>query len=174
MVEGVYYVDLDRKITFWNPGAEDITGYSSDEVVGHSCAEGILRHINEHGTQLCVHGCPLLAVMQDGKTREADVYLHHKDGHRVPITVSGHAIANSDGQIVGSVELFHVRPSTMFADATQRSQVEDAYTDPLTGIGNRRFGELHLEPVLSAVAAGGTTLGVMFADVDHFKWVRLF
>ncbi|MEI8082718.1 MAG: GGDEF domain-containing protein [Actinomycetes bacterium] len=172
MIEGVYYVDLDRKITFWNPGAESITGYRSDEVVGHSCADGILRHINEHGVQLCVHGCPLLAVMADGQTREANVYLHHKDGHRVPVTVSGHAITDPEGTIVGSVELFHVRPTTLFADTTSRSATEDAFTDPVTGIGNRRYGELNLEPVMSAVANGDTTLGVLFADVDHFKAVN--
>ncbi len=27
MFDGVYFVDLDRKITYWNKGAERITGY---------------------------------------------------------------------------------------------------------------------------------------------------
>ena len=31
---GVYVTDLDRRIILWNPKAEEITGYSADEVVG--------------------------------------------------------------------------------------------------------------------------------------------
>ena len=104
--DGVYFVTLDRRITYWNGGAERITGYSADEVQGHSCAEGILRHVNGAGRQLCVQGCPLRAVMKDGKPREAHVYLHHKDGQRIPVTVRGQALRDADGEIVGSVEVF--------------------------------------------------------------------
>lgn len=172
MAEGVYFVDRERQITYWNPGAERITGYSADEVVGRSCSDGILRHVNDHGTQLCLAGCPLAGVMRDGSPRGADVYLHHRDGHRVPVTVRGHAIRNQAGDVVGSVELFHVRPATRFAGQTPTDRSTDYDTDPVTGIGTRRFGELNLGPVMSAVAAGSTSLGVLFIDVDHFKAVN--
>lgn len=84
MSDGVYFVTVDRRITYWNGGAERITGYSAQEVLGHSCAEGILRHVNGAGRQLCLQGCPLVAVMEDGQPRQAKVYLHHKGGQRVP------------------------------------------------------------------------------------------
>jgi len=87
--DGVYFVTRDRRITYWNGGAQRITGYSVEEVLGRSCGEGILRHVNDRGRQLCLHGCPLIAVMTDGKPREANIYLHHKDGQRVPVTVRG-------------------------------------------------------------------------------------
>lgn len=47
--------------------------------------------------------------MNDGKPHEAPVYLHHKNGHRVPVTVRGQAIRDSDRVIVGSVEVFFTR-----------------------------------------------------------------
>ncbi len=72
--DGVYFVTRDRRITYWNAGAERITGYTAAEVVGHSCSEGILQHVNELGRQLCLHGCPLAGVMKDGRPREAHVY----------------------------------------------------------------------------------------------------
>lgn len=172
MNEGVYFVDRERRITYWNPGAENITGYSADEVIGHSCAEGILRHVTESGHQLCISGCPLAAVMHDGEARTAKVFLHHKAGHRVPVTVKGQAIHNAAGDIVGSVELFHARTTTRFADPEGGSRADDAYVDPLTGIGNRRFGEANLGPVLAAVNAQVTSLGVIFLDVDHFKQIN--
>ena len=172
MDEGVYFVDRQRTITFWNPGAERITGYSAQEVIGHSCSEGILRHVTDSGHQLCIAGCPLAAVMQDGNARSATVYLHHKAGHRIPVTVKGQAIRNADGEIVGSVELFHPRTATRFADPDGRSRADDAYVDVLTGIGNRRFGESNIEPIIAAVRANVTSLGVLFIDVDHFKAVN--
>ncbi|MEZ5186426.1 MAG: GGDEF domain-containing protein [Candidatus Nanopelagicales bacterium] len=86
--------------------------------------------------------------------------------------MKGSAIRDSQGDVVGSVEVFHRRPSTRFAQITQRERDEDAYIDPLTDLGNRRFGEAHIQPVLAAVAAGATTLGLVFIDIDHFKAIN--
>jgi len=172
MEDGVYFVDLDRRITFWNAGAERITGYAADEVLRHPCSEGILRHVSESGTQLCVNGCPLQAVMQDGKTREARVYLHHKKGYRVPVIVKGSPIFNEDGEIVGSAEVFSRRRATRFAELTDKERREDAFIDPLTDLGNRRYGESQLDSLLETTRAQGSSLGIVFIDVDHFKNVN--
>ena len=60
--DGVYYVDIHRKIKFWNKGAEQITGYQADEMLGLECPESKLNHIDEFGNHLCVTGCPLFAT----------------------------------------------------------------------------------------------------------------
>ncbi len=172
MEDGVYFVDLDRRITFWNAGAERITGYAADEVLQHPCSEGILRHVSEGGTQLCVNGCPLQAVMQDGKSREARVYLHHKKGYRVPVVVKGSPIFNDKGEIIGSAEVFSRRRATRFAELTDQERMDDAFIDPLTDLGNRRYGESQLESLLEAARAQDKALGIVFIDVDHFKNVN--
>ena len=51
--DGIYYLDRDRIITFWNRGAERLTGYKADQVIGKSCRDNLLNHINEHGSELC-------------------------------------------------------------------------------------------------------------------------
>jgi diguanylate cyclase (GGDEF)-like protein/PAS domain S-box-containing protein len=168
--DGVYFVNLDRNITYWNGGAERITGYGAQEVLGHSCAEGLLRHVTDSGQQLCLSGCPLLAVMKDGKPREADVFLHHKDGHRVPVTVRGQALRSPDGKILGSVEVFHSRGTNPYAGRL-RDRKDDS-VDTVTGLAPRRFGELHLNTLIRAVAEQTTTLGVLYVDADHFKDVN--
>ena len=78
--EGVYFVDINKVITYWNMMAEDLTGYTTSELIGKSCANNILRHMDIAGHELCENGCPLQATIQDGKRREAQVFLHHKDG----------------------------------------------------------------------------------------------
>lgn len=37
LYDGVYFVDRERRITYWNKGAEGLTGYMSHEVVGTPC-----------------------------------------------------------------------------------------------------------------------------------------
>ena len=167
MSDGVYFVTADRRITYWNGGAERITGYSAQEVLGHSCAEGILRHVNGAGRQLCLQGCPLLAVMEDGKPRRARVYLHHKDGQRVPVTVRGQALRDPDGEIVGSVEVFSNREVNPYAG--KRQNRKDDSLDSVTGLATRRFGEMHLNTLMQAVSEQATTFGVLYIDADHFK-----
>jgi PAS domain S-box-containing protein len=39
MQTGLYMVDRDQRIQFWNEGAEKITGYFRQDVVGHFCRE---------------------------------------------------------------------------------------------------------------------------------------
>jgi diguanylate cyclase (GGDEF)-like protein/PAS domain S-box-containing protein len=168
--DGVYFVTLDRRITYWNGGAERITGFTSEDVVGHSCADGILRHINDAGRQLCAQGCPLQAVMKDGKPRETHVYLHHKDGHRVPVIVRGQAMRDSEGRIVGAVEVFTQRETNPYAWEKRRGK--DDSLDSVTGLTSRRFGELHLQTFMKAISDQTMTLGVLFLDADHFKEIN--
>ena len=102
--------------------------------------------------------------------RSADVYLHHKDGHRVAVTVRGHPLIDPHGRIVGSAEVFSVRPNSSYADLGRRGV--NSSDDPVTGLPARRLGEFHLATLTAAVAAGEATLGVIFVDVDHFKAIN--
>ena len=85
--DGVYFVDANRRITYWNKGAERITGYSSDEVVNHLCSDNILTHMDRAGCLLCGGACPLHKSMEEDGHHEDEIFLHHKDGHRVPVRV---------------------------------------------------------------------------------------
>lgn len=106
MFEGVYFVDRNRIIQKWNSGASDITGYASDELLHRSCADNILVHVDENGTELCKSGCPLHKTLQDATSRQATVYLRHKLGYRVPVVVRTAAIRDASGMVVGAVETF--------------------------------------------------------------------
>ena len=51
--DGLYFVDTKRIINFWNKAAERISGYTAEEVIGLSCADNILVHVNSEGCELC-------------------------------------------------------------------------------------------------------------------------
>ncbi len=144
MHDGLYFVDRGRRITYWNKGAERITGYAAAEVVGTSCADNILVHVDALGRQLCQGSCPLIASMADGATHEAEVFLHHKLGHRLPVWVRTSPLRGPDGEFTGAIELF----TEISSRAALQAQVEElkklALLDALTGLPNRRHLEAHL------------------------------
>ena len=51
--EGVYATDKDRRIIFWSPSAEKLTGWKAEEVVGHYCRDNVLCHVDIQGGPLC-------------------------------------------------------------------------------------------------------------------------
>jgi diguanylate cyclase (GGDEF)-like protein/PAS domain S-box-containing protein len=172
LYDGVYFVDRDRVITYWNKGAERITGYDGNRVIGRSCRDNLLNHVTADGTQLCRDHCPLQACMQDGKVREADVFLHHADGHRLPVIVRASPLRDTEGNIIGAVETF----SSDLGNSTVRAQLRElrhsARTDELTGVGNRQYLEARLRGLVAEyekLQGGGS---VLFIDIDHFKQVN--
>jgi len=94
---------------FWNDGAERITGFLRQEVVGRFCRENILVHCDAENSLLCGSACPLADTMRDAKPREVEVYLRHKDGYRVPVRVRAAPIRDQDGLIIGAAEVFEER-----------------------------------------------------------------
>jgi PAS domain S-box-containing protein len=101
MSDGVYFVDLNRRIQYWNEGAYRLTGYKAEELVGRSCQDDTLCHVDGTGRRLCLDGCPLQASMKDGSPHEAHVFLRHKQGRRVPVAVRVQPLRTADGSIIG-------------------------------------------------------------------------
>ncbi len=170
--DGVYFVDRRRRILYWNKGAERITGYSKDEVLGRRCQDNLLNHCDDAGTILCTSICPLSATMRDGEHREAHVYLRHKDGHRKPVRVRAAAVRNADGAVVGAVETFHDDSELLDSRRRELELERESMLDPLTGVGNRRLGKATLAGWITQYETIGRTFGVLFADIDRFKQVN--
>jgi len=170
--DGVYYVDLDRRIGYWNPAAERITGFTREEVLGSRCSDNILMHVDEKGVNLCNTLCPLTHTMKDGKLREVDVYLHHKDGHRVPVYVRASALRSDRGDIVGAVEIF-TDVSNREATLLRVRELEQlAMLDGLTQLANRRYAEGELGSRIEEAWRYDLPFGVLFMDIDHFKKIN--
>jgi len=83
--------------------------------------------------------------MHDGAPREDHVFLHHADGHRIPVLVRAAPMYDVAGRIVGAVET--ISDNSELVNALKRiHELDDAsHRDPLAGVGNRRFAELKLE-----------------------------
>jgi diguanylate cyclase (GGDEF)-like protein/PAS domain S-box-containing protein len=172
MADGVYFVDRDRRITYWNHGAERLTGFAAREVVGSYCFDNLLDHIDGRGCQLCRGGCPLAAAIEQDRSLELGVYLRHKSGRRVPISVRATPMKNEEGEIIGAVEVF--------SDSTQANKTERrigeletiAFRDPLTALPNRRHIGLKVHQAIEEAEQLGRSFGIALLDIDHFKQVN--
>ena len=170
--EGVYFIDLDGRITFWNKGAERITVYLRSETVGKKCSESLLRHVDAAGCELCVNGCPLASVMTEGVPKETEVFLHHKDGHRVPVDVRASPITGPDVRPIGAIEVFSDRSERSSLIAELEALKQEVLKDALTGLGNRRYAELSAASAMRDSAAEGGSFGALMIDIDRFKNVN--
>lgn len=169
LYDGVYFVDRDRIVNYWNKGAERLSGFAAGEVIGHSCKDNLLVHVDDQGNHLCIEGCPLAATIEDGQERQAAVFMHHKDGHRVPVQVRVTPIRNSQGAITGAVEIFSDNSAVDQARQRAAELEKMAFMDGLTGVANRRFLEITLGSRLEEQRRYGWPVGLLFLDVDHFK-----
>jgi diguanylate cyclase (GGDEF)-like protein/PAS domain S-box-containing protein len=169
LYDGIYFVDRDRVITYWNKGAERITGYTAAQTLGRSCRDNLLNHVTASGVQLCQDHCPMAAVMEDGQEREAEVFLHHANGHRLPVVVRATALRDEAGAIIGAIETFSNNTKVIDAHRKLREMRQVARIDPLTGIGNRRYLEGRLSAAGAEFQNNASPAGLLFMDVDHFK-----
>lgn len=167
--DGLYLVDRDRRITFWNKAAERITGFKREEVVGRCCADKILIHVDAAGCDLCTGGCPLAATIEDETARETAIFLHHKEGHRIPVSVRVTPLKDTEGKIIGGCEVFSDNRSQADLHLKLAELEKLALLDPLTGLVNRRYLLSELAAQFAMWERSRISFGILFFDIDHFK-----
>lgn len=170
--EGIYITDKDRKIIYWNPVSEDLSGYNRYEVLGSYCYDNILSHINQYGENLCETGCPLDAVLKDGIIREAKVFLKHKSGYRIPIKIRVIPFKNEKNRIIGAIEFFNETSERECTFEKIKNIESKALLDYLTQLPNRRYIENFINIKYDEYLLNGQSFGIVFMDIDHFKSVN--
>ena len=164
---GIYMVDRRRRILYWNRGAEQISGFLSQDVAGHFCQGDLLMHCDSSGQGMCGNGCPLSPVLVDGKPREQDLFLRHRQGHRIPVHVRSRAIFDAAGAIIGAVEVFESR--TVPAPIARRALLDTGCLDPVAEVNNRAYGEFRLRQALEALRAFGIPFGWLAVKLDGIE-----
>lgn len=98
--DGVFTVDHNWLITSFNRAAEEITGIDRDEAIGRHCWE-VFR------SNMCEHECALKKTMKEGKPFvSSTTHIVDSQKRRIPITVSTSLLKESNGNILGGVEVF--------------------------------------------------------------------
>lgn len=166
--DGVYIVDPDRKILFWNKAAEEITGYTAEEMMGCNCQHSGLNHVDMDGNHLCCSGCPLLATIHEGMRHDGKVFVLHKNGCRLPVKTQFFPISEK-GKVIAAVEIFRLASQKVYDDDFIETLSGAAMHDQLTNLPNRRYLENFLKYKILESSKFKQKLCVAFGDIDHFR-----
>jgi diguanylate cyclase (GGDEF)-like protein/PAS domain S-box-containing protein len=162
---GVSVLDLQRKIVFWSDGAEQITGYTRIDVLGHHCTDNILHHCNQNSCEMCSEQCPIGAALHDGQPVETMSFLHHKSGHRTQVHVWAIPLRNENGSIVGIIQTFEGDNAVHGPDPNDRSLKERGWLDEVTGLLNQAMMQSHLRETLGTFNEVHIPFGIILVDV---------
>lgn len=164
--DAVIMIDASGRVTYWNPAAERMFGFTESEVIGVGLGELIVpeRYLERARTRFS-----RFAETGEGAAigRTTTLQARHRNGTEFPVEVSLSAIKlRGQWSAVGIVR-----------DATERVQAEErlkqlATTDPLTGICNRRHFDEVLASEIHRAARFSSPLSLILFDIDHFKRVN--
>ena len=117
MGEGLYSADAHGLLTFMNPAAEAMLGWTFDELKGRRMHD-MTHHHYPDGRPFPVEECAGFQVVRNGQTlRDYDDVFIRKDGTFLPVSYSSSPL-RSGGEIVGLV--------VVFRDASARRLTEEA------------------------------------------------
>jgi DNA-binding SARP family transcriptional activator len=86
--DGVFAVNAQQKIIFWNDALAGVIGMAASDAVGRPCWE-VMRGISPAGEPVCSPDCPILRRARAGETLlSSDLVFHGYDGAQVPASVA--------------------------------------------------------------------------------------
>lgn len=167
LADGAYITDTDRQIVFWNQAAQRITGWRSEEVVGRSCRDNILVHVDKDGHPLCGHEhCPLHRCIITGEPSAGPllVFAQHRSGSRIPVEVTVAPIRNHSGQILGGIEVFRDLTESM-QDQLRAKEIQELAVQCVLPDDSRVILEMCYQP---RDIVGGDFFHVEKLDADWY------
>jgi len=100
IADGVFTVDLDWRVSFFNQAAEEITGVPAAEALGRPCCEVFRANV-------CESACMLRHTLETGKpVVNQAIAILRADGREIPISVSTALLRDEHGKVIGGVETF--------------------------------------------------------------------
>ena len=166
--DSVITTDQNAAVTWLNPVAERMTGWTAAEAKGRPLHQ--VFHIVHEQTRQPAED-PVVACMQHDRSMglAPSTLLISRSGEEFGIQDSASPIRDDEGRTLGGVLVFH--------DVTEQRRVSGemnyrATHDVLTGLVNRAEFESRLERALAAARQDGSPHALMCIDLDQFKLVN--
>jgi diguanylate cyclase (GGDEF)-like protein/PAS domain S-box-containing protein len=169
---GVYFVDRDLRILFWNDGAEKITGYLRQEVVGAFCRDQLVASDSHTKAILADTAAGLTEVLREGKPAMMAVSLLHKSGHRIFVRLRAVPIRNSHGSIVGAAETMEEDLTNSDWNRRQDKLASYGCLDPMTGVLGQSLTLTHLRECISIFSEHRIPFSVLMVEIDRIDHLR--
>lgn len=166
--DAVLSTDLAGNLTYLNPVAEAMTGWSRQEASGRSLEEvfkiidGKTRETAENPANRAIRENRVVGL-------ECNCVLVRRDGFESAIEDSSAPIHDRVGRVTGAVIVFH---DVSAARALAFKMEHLAQHDFLTGLANRRLLTENLFQAIGLANRHGKQVALLFLDVDFFKSIN--
>ena len=167
----VYVVDRQGKILFWNDGAERITGYLRQDVIGRLHTDNFLGETDGDDNELTGSQAPTTTAMREGKPTQALVSMRHKSGHRIPVQLWAFPVRNSEGVIIGAAESFEESIALAEWDRRQTKLATYGCIDEASGVLNHGVTQSHIGENIRLFEEHRVPFSILCMEMDHLDKV---
>jgi diguanylate cyclase (GGDEF)-like protein/PAS domain S-box-containing protein len=184
-INAIIAIDKNHIVTIFNKSAEDMFGYTKDEMIGKDSLKNIIpkEYFAQH----------LKALKKFMQTKNIDKTIkttkelrgQKKDGTTFPIRIGFGVDAEEDNIIVvANIEDITVEKEahntlknmnkTLEKEVKLRTKelYDKAYHDDLTGLANRAMLNKSLDKSISKAKRNNTKLALLYIDLDRFKEIN--
>lgn len=171
-------LDKDANVTMWNKAAENISGYSKEEVLGNSDIWELLYPDEEYRTS--IYNKALEFINQGEEITDFETTILCKDGSKRTMSWNTHDVKDESGKVIGSIAIARdvtviqanekkLKLLTLELEQSNKKLLQLSYIDQLTNIPNRRAYEEKITNEIQAAKRSGEHLSLLIIDVDNFK-----
>jgi PAS domain S-box-containing protein len=140
--EGIHGIDRAGRITFENPAAIAVFGWTEGEMIGRA-AHATIHHHRADGSEYPMEECQILQTLRDGRTRQVkDEIFFRKDGSSFPVEYVCSPIRDETGGVAGAVLVFRDVTEQRLA-VEKLKQTQTRYRDQAILLSNaQRIGHM--------------------------------
>jgi len=160
--DGIVTTDLNSIITSFNHGAEIVTGYKAEEVMGKNI------ELFYDKNDVCFRQENREKIFKEGVLHQ-ELRFIKKDGTYIHTDLTATPLKDSQGNIVGIIS--YVQDITEKKLAYEKIAYQ-SYHDALTGLPNRALLNDRLEHGIKKAKHNGSMMALLFIDLDHFKEIN--
>lgn len=162
--EGIFGLDSNGVMTFVNPAAATMLGYTPDELIG-GISHNTWHHHHKDGRNYDELDCPIFTTLSKGEKHSGEEHFIRRDGVHFPVSYSSTPIIEA-GKISGAV--------VTFTDISEKKAAEErihhlAYFDALTDLPNRTLLAERLSQTVVNSRRAKQQGALILINLDRFK-----
>jgi diguanylate cyclase (GGDEF)-like protein/PAS domain S-box-containing protein len=168
----VYIVDHDGKILFWNEGAERITGYLRQNVIGRNFSSNFLGECDADENELSGALAPIAIAIREGKQVGMQVSLRHKTGHRIPVQLWTTPIRDDHGLVVAAAETFDEAIAVSEWDRRQPKLAAYGCLDQVSGVLTHGMIQARLRENVGTFSQHPIPFSILCMEIDNWEQIQ--
>jgi diguanylate cyclase (GGDEF)-like protein/PAS domain S-box-containing protein len=169
LLEGVLVVDTSARVVLANEAVARLFGVPIAELVGRPLSGVPVDLLDDRGHLLPNEEMPMSRALRGEQVRAVVARLVRRDGTLLWVEAQASPLLDEEGDLYGAVASYD--DVTLRVEQDRRTR-EEADTDPLTGLANRRALERTLTSALARAGVRGRTAAVLMLDLDGFKAIN--